>query len=96
MISNWEKGSADFWQNLLWLSLSTIGLYAGGVAFNDIADAELDAVERPERPIPSGRASKSTAIIFATSLLVFGVAMAFLVNWIAGVLAIGVSLCALM
>ena len=95
MISNWEKGSADFWQNLLWLSLSTIGLYAGGVAFNDIADAELDAVERPERPIPSGRASKSTAIIFATSLLVFGVAMAFLVNWIAGVLAIGVSLCAL-
>ncbi|WP_026956319.1 UbiA-like protein EboC [Algoriphagus vanfongensis] len=96
MISNWEKGSADFWQNLLWLSLSTIGLYAGGVAFNDIADAELDAVERPERPIPSGRASKSTAIIFATSLLVFGVAMAFLVNWIAGVLAIAVSLCALL
>lgn len=95
MISNWEKGSADFWQNLLWLSLSTIGLYAGGVAFNDIADAELDAVERPERPIPSGRASKSTAIIFATSLLVFGVVMAFMVNWIAGVLAIAVSLCAL-
>lgn len=96
MISNWEKGSADFWQNLLWLSLSTIGLYAGGVAFNDIADSELDAVERPERPIPSGTANKNTAIIFATSLLVFGVAMAFLVNWIAGVLAIAVSLCALL
>lgn len=39
---------------LLWLILSTIGLYGGGVVFNDVFDAELDKVERPERPIPSG------------------------------------------
>src|SRR5690606_42047548 len=30
----------------LWLCLSTIGLYGGGVAFNDVFDAELDRIER--------------------------------------------------
>jgi len=35
--------------------------YAGGMALNDACDAELDAVERPKRPIPSGRVSRLTA-----------------------------------
>lgn len=94
MISDLELGSQAFWQNLLWLSLSTIGLYAGGVAFNDIADAELDAIERPERPIPSGRASKKVAIIMASGLLLFGIVAAFQVNSISGMLAITVAFCA--
>ena len=43
-------------QKELWLLLgSTIGLYLGGMVLNDVFDAKLDAVERPERPIPSGR-----------------------------------------
>jgi 4-hydroxybenzoate polyprenyltransferase len=69
-------------------------LYAGGVAFNDVADAELDAIERPERPIPSGRASKSKAMMMSLSLLVFGVIAAAQVNWIAAALALSVALLA--
>ncbi|TFV93666.1 polyprenyltransferase [Algoriphagus kandeliae] len=94
LIATW-KDDSGFWLNLLWLSISTIGLYGGGVAFNDIADAELDAVERPERPIPSGRAKKSTAILVASILLIFGVLAAFQVNQLAGILAIAISFCAL-
>lgn len=94
LLATWEEESG-FWLNLLWLSLSTIGLYGGGVAFNDIADADLDAVERPERPIPSGRAKKTTAILFASLLLILGVLAAFQVNQIAGILAILISFCAL-
>jgi 4-hydroxybenzoate polyprenyltransferase len=96
MATNWVYGDQQFWWNLLWLSLSTIGLYAGGVAFNDVADAELDALERPERPIPSGRASKSTAFWMSTLLLVFGMICAFQVNQIAGILAISVAACAVL
>ena len=33
----------------------------GGMAANDWADRELDAVERPERPIPSGRVAPAGA-----------------------------------
>jgi 4-hydroxybenzoate polyprenyltransferase len=66
------------------------------VAFNDIADAELDAVERPERPIPSGRVSKKGAIGMASLLLLGGIASAFQVNLVAGGLAIAVAGCALL
>ena len=96
MATNWIYGDQDFWWNLLWLSLSTIGLYGGGVAFNDIADAELDAIERPERPIPSGRVSKKGAIGMASLLLLGGIACAFQVNLWAGGLAVAVACCALL
>lgn len=94
MATDWVYGEGDFWLNLLWLSLSTIGLYAGGVAFNDIADAELDAIERPERPIPSGRASKSKATLMSLALLAFGVITAAQVNWISAVIALAVAVLA--
>ena len=38
-----------------WLLVATACLYAGGIVFNDYFDRTLDAIERPERPIPSGR-----------------------------------------
>ena len=41
MATNWIYGDQTYWWNLLWLSLSTIGLYGGGVAFNDIAVTTL-------------------------------------------------------
>lgn len=96
LITDLVYGNSNFWWNLLWLSLSTIGLYAGGVAFNDVADAELDAIERPERPIPSGRASKSKATIMSIALLVFGVVCAAQVNWISAGLASIVALLAVL
>ena len=34
-------------------------LYVGGMYLNDAFDAEIDAGERPERPIPSGRGARS-------------------------------------
>ncbi len=62
------------------LALSTIGLYGGGVVFNDVFDAELDKVERPERPIPSGLISKQSATILAMILLVAGIVAACFVQ----------------
>ncbi|NJM18054.1 MAG: UbiA-like protein EboC [Richelia sp. RM2_1_2] len=58
---------------VIWLLLATTGLYGGGVVFNDIFDAGLDAKERPERPIPSGRASLSGATVLGSVLLSIGV-----------------------
>jgi 4-hydroxybenzoate polyprenyltransferase len=91
MMSDWELGAATFWQKLAWLSLGTIGLYAGGVAFNDVFDAELDAVERPERPIPSGRVSKTSAAWMSSILLIIGILAASQVNVVAAGLAISVA-----
>lgn len=78
-----------------WLSLATVGLYGGGVVFNDVFDAELDAVERPERPIPSGVVSKNAGAILGIVLLAIGIGAAFAVNTTAGGLAIAISLVSL-
>lgn len=78
-----------------WLSLSTVGLYGGGVVFNDVFDAELDAIERPERPIPSGVVSKNTATLLGLSLLAVGIGAGFMVNPTAGLLAIAISIASL-
>ncbi len=63
-----------------WLLLSTTGLYGGGVVLNDVFDAALDARERPERPIPSGRVSRSAAAGLGVLLLLVGVGAAAMVS----------------
>ena len=66
-----------FDQTELWMLLaSTVGLYLGGMVLNDVFDSTLDAVERPERPIPSERISKRAAAIFGTFLLLGGIGAA--------------------
>lgn len=78
-----------------WLILATTGLYGGGVVFNDVCDAPLDAVERPERPLPSGRASLSVAIALGTILLILGIVAAAMVSQLSAILAIFVAITAL-
>ncbi|NIH80093.1 4-hydroxybenzoate polyprenyltransferase [Amycolatopsis viridis] len=50
------------------LPLASVAFYWSGMALNDWADRRLDAVERPERPIPSGRISASRAFGVAAGL----------------------------
>ena len=77
--------------SLFWLILATIGLYGGGIVFNDVFDADLDKVERPERPIPSGKASVRSAGILASVLLTVGVLAALQVSLLSGTIALAVA-----
>jgi 4-hydroxybenzoate polyprenyltransferase len=77
------------------LCLATVGLYGGGVVFNDVFDAELDAVERPERAIPSGVVSKNAATILGAILFGIGIVASFGVNLVAGGLAIAITVASL-
>jgi len=58
------------------LSAAAVCLYWAGMAANDWADRNLDARERPGRPIPSGRVPASTALRAALGLSAAGVALA--------------------
>lgn len=78
-----------------WLVVSTIGLYGGGVVFNDVFDADLDRLERPERPIPSGRVSVQQATALGVLLLVLGVVAAARVSLISAYIAGAVAALAL-
>jgi len=83
------------WEPLAWLLLATTGLYGGGVVFNDRFDAELDAQERPERPIPSGRASRRGATLLGSLLLILGMGAALQISPVTGLIAALIALLAL-
>ena len=55
------------------LAGSSCLLYLGGMALNDYADRDVDAVERPQRPIPSGRVKPDFALRLAQALTAAGV-----------------------
>lgn len=59
------------------LAIASILLYAAGTTLNDAFDAPVDARERPDRPIPSGRISRRGAFRFGAGLLLAAVAVAF-------------------
>ncbi|MCO1597285.1 UbiA family prenyltransferase [Micromonospora sp. RHAY321] len=58
------------------LAGASVLLYWAGMAANDWADRRLDAVERPERPIPSGRVAPAAAVGLAAGLTAAGVGLA--------------------
>lgn len=58
------------------LPAASVALYWAGMALNDYGDREVDAVERPERPIPSGRISPGQALAVAGALTAAGLGLA--------------------
>jgi len=48
----------------------------GGNAINDYCDRKIDAINRPERPIPSGRLKAGHALVIGRSLFMMGVLLA--------------------
>jgi UbiA prenyltransferase family len=72
---------------------ASVCLYWAGMALNDYADRDLDAVERPERPIPSGRVSPGQALALAAGLTAAGVGIAGVAGRRSG-LAVAVPLAA--
>ncbi|MGV9847963.1 SCO3242 family prenyltransferase [Streptomyces sp. NPDC003442] len=51
---------------------ASLCLYEAGMALNDWADRDIDAVERPGRPLPSGRIAPAAALTAATGLTAAG------------------------
>lgn len=90
-----ENFSATYISSILLLSISTIGLYGGGVVFNDVFDAELDKVERPERPIPAGVISKGEASLLGIILFAIGIIAAAIVSVLSGLIAVSIIIAAL-
>src|SRR4051794_21513384 len=62
------------------LAASSAALYTAGIVFNDVFDYQVDAKERPFRPLPSGQISRTSARALAITLMIFGI----LLGWSAG------------
>jgi len=53
---------------------------AAGNVINDFFDADIDAINRPDRPIPSGAVSRGAARGFAVMLFIAGILVSFFTN----------------
>lgn len=78
-------GKSIFSEDLKFLLV--LGFFAGffltasSMVINDMIDREIDAVNEPGRPIPSGAVSWRQAQVFAVVLCVLGFGAALATNW---------------
>jgi geranylgeranylglycerol-phosphate geranylgeranyltransferase len=63
-----------------------------GNAINDYFDIRIDSINRPERPIPSGRVKLKEALYFSYLLFVLGTLLAFSINSVCGAISLFNSL----
>lgn len=88
---------------LICLLAASCLLYTAGMVLNDVYDAERDAIERPERPIPSGHITRRRARVLGFGFLLAGVAAGWLVGylppgdhalaWRSGLIATALAVC---
>jgi len=65
---------------ILAAGLSAALILAGGNAINDYFDVNIDRVNKPKRPIPSGRISSTAAVAIALILFLAGIILATAIN----------------
>ena len=76
-----------FPRELLLGFITGLTLTGASMAINDYYDREIDAINEPSRPIPSGAVKPKNALAFASLLTLIGVAAAFLTNLSCGLTA---------
>jgi 4-hydroxybenzoate polyprenyltransferase len=65
------------------IAIASCLLYLSGMVLNDVFDAEVDAFDRPERAIPSGRISSRAAALAGWAMLASGVLAASFASFMA-------------
>ena len=72
------------WEAWLALVCASALLYSAGMVLNDVYDADIDARERPGRPLPSGRISARWARRLGFRLLAGGVLLGICGGYLGG------------
>jgi len=80
--------------NPLLLAMASVFLFSGaGIALNDYFDFEMDKVNAPHRPLPSGKIGKKTALYYSAALFVIAIVLAFFINtWCLGLALLNTAL----
>ena len=84
--------SGNFTLNSLLACIVVFMVIGGGNAINDYFDHKIDAINKPKRPIPSGRISLKTAGIYSLALFTIGTVVAFYIGLLPGIIALFTSI----
>lgn len=83
------------WQNLIYGFLTGFMLTAASMAINDYCDREIDAINEPNRPIPSGLIKPKVTLAFAFILTAIGFAVALANSYLTNLKSISCFLVAI-
>ncbi len=87
----WVTGTLSPVRNVL------IACFSGGIitgaanAINDYFDVAIDRINKPQRPLPSGKVSPQVALIWSLFLFTVGVTLSFLIHTVAVAIALTAS-----
>ncbi len=87
--ADWTTGTTGL------LLLASTGMYLSGMVFNDIFDRGRDSIQRPGRPLPSGRISPTAAAGLGTLLMGGGLVSAAATGTAGLVVAAALAACVL-
>jgi len=68
------------WLSLLYGALTAFTLTGAAMAVNDYYDFDIDKINEPQRPIPSGEVSMRAALVVTTVLTVVGLGFAYAIS----------------
>ena len=70
----------ELWTNIIYGFVTGFALTAASMAINDCYDRKIDAINEPNRPIPSGSVTPNEALASASILTALGFLTAYLTN----------------
>ena len=77
--------------NLIYVSIASFTMLSAGNAINDYCDYNIDSINKPNRPLPSGRLRRKNALLFSIVLIGISIGLGTLINLYALCIAILVS-----
>lgn len=80
--------TGDFTLSAFLACIAVFIIMGGGNAINDYFDHKIDAINKPNRPIPSGRISLRSAGIYSSSLFAVSIIIGFIVGILPGIIVL--------
>ena len=77
---------------LIFACFSGVFISAGACSINDYYDLEIDRINRPKRPLPSGMVSPEHAYVYSLILLSVGVVLGLFIHLLGFIIALSSSL----
>lgn len=87
------SGSLSPLANVFIVAIAAFLIISAGNALNDFCDVKIDKINKPQRPIPSGKITRKEALTYSVILLEIGTGMGIIINLTAFLIALSVSVC---
>lgn len=91
VLGGYVAGTGE-WLNIALAGLATLFVSAAANAWNDVQDIEIDRINQPQRPLPSGMVSLQTARTFSYVLAGLSLVLAVLISWPAFLIVAGTNI----